>query len=103
MEHFDIVHHIGTQNEATLSNGRKVHRLERIYVKEMRAMIPVASYDNHFIFETKMPHMVSFMCTCGGPAIIVGNFVYEKDASPEGAMFVCLTHAQTGRHADGAQ
>lgn len=103
MENFNIIHNAGTPHTAQLPNGRFIHREDKLLVKEMRKFIQCAPYDNHFIYETKIPNMVSYMCTCGAPAVIIGSNQYKKDASPSetGELFVCFFHAALGKHADG--
>ena len=103
MENFNIIHHAGTPFEAQLPNGRIVHREEKLFIMEMKKFIMCAPYDNHFIYETKIPHLASFMCTCGAPAVIIGSNQYKQDASPTetGELFVCFFHAASGKHADG--
>lgn len=101
METFHIIQHHNTPHEATLKGGRKVYRQEKIYIEEENKWYPVAPYDNHFIYETKRMNFPAFLCTCGAIAVITDFRGYEKDASPQGKMFVCLNHATFGKHADG--
>lgn len=106
-----VIKHVGDLNEATLEDGTKVHRTDRIYF-EGHGLVLCASYDNHFCFDWKSKKIGAWtpVCTCGSPAGIVGYNAYREDASPTtqeqssipGEMIVCLTHAQTGRHADGS-
>lgn len=102
---FSIVHHRGSPNEATTLSGDKVFRTEKIFFLEMARFVACAPYDNHFVYDnpSKKSGMWTPMCTCGSPAVIVGYNAYKQDASPSenGEMIVCLSHAQTGKHADG--
>jgi hypothetical protein len=63
-------------------------------VPEIGAFVPVAPYDNHFVYETnvKQVGIPSYMCTCGAPAVVVNV------SDPKNRMFVCLFHLQNGRH-----
>ena len=103
METFSIIHHFSSPNEARLTNGRTIFREEKLLVKEMQKFVMCAPYDNHFIYEAKIPNMSSYMCTCGAPAVIIGSNQYKQDASPTdtGELFVCFFHASLGKHADG--
>lgn len=107
-----VVKHSGDLKEATiLDDGTKVYRQERLYF-EGHGLVMCAAYDNHFIFDNKSKKVGAWTpcCTCGSPAGIVGYDAYRQDASPTtsmestipGEMIVCLTHAQTGKHADGS-
>lgn len=106
-----VVKHVGDLNEATVDGKTKVYRQDRIYF-EGHGLVKCASYDNHFCFDYKSKKIGAWtpVCTCGSPAGIVGYNAYKQDASPTtsmestnpGEMIVCLSHAQTGRHADGS-
>ena len=72
--------------------------------------VKVAPYDNHFIY--RVPDHIEgwgMMCTCGGPAVLVGANVYFGQASPTvgeglspGELVVCMSHASDGIHMDGS-
>ena len=101
-----IIHHYGQVTEATLPNGKKIHKFEKLSVIEAGKkprMVQCAPYDNHFIYETEEKNMSHYMCTCGSPAVIVGYGAYTDDASPTptGELLVCYFHAQTGKHSSG--
>ena len=104
---FNIITHRGTLGDVTLRSGRKVGRVDGIYVPTHNATIKCAPYDNHFIYELigneRIIGAPPTMCTCGSMAMVVGHDAYKNDASPQGQMFVCLYHANTGKHADGGQ
>lgn len=96
---FVTVKYYNSPNKVTLDNGLTVTRAEKI------DGVICAPYDNHFIYEVPKRFKRSWfaMCTCGSPAVIVGSDVYKEDASPtkSGQMIVCLSHANTGKHATG--
>lgn len=105
-----IVRHTGDLKDATvLDDGTKVYRQERLYF-EGHGLVLCANYDQHFCFDYKTKKIGGWtpVCTCGSPAGIVGYNAYAKDASRTtsmestipGELIVCLTHAQTGFHAD---
>lgn len=99
-----IVRQVGTPKDFIDHNGKPVHRVEKIFVPEMKAFIPTAQYDNHTIFDSgsKKKGQSPYLCSCGSIAVIVGSSVYEQDASPSGAMFICWNHATYGKHSDGS-
>ncbi len=95
-------------------DGLKVERVEWIFFDDKidARLVKCAPYDNHFIYEDtsgKLNRWVQ-MCTCGGPAVLAGYKAYKRDASPTtsmdstrpGEMFVCYSHATTGKHAEGS-
>lgn len=99
-----IIKHLNTPTEAIDLNGIHVHREEKIYVRELEYFVPCAMYDNHFIYnsQSKKRGVSPFMCTCGSIAVVIGSNVYEGQASPSGAMFVCWHHATFNKHSDGS-
>jgi hypothetical protein len=102
---FNIIHHRGSPNEATTVDGAKIVRKPSLYFETYGFSVPCAPYEAHFTYIDPNPdHKVgrwSPMCTCGSPAGIVGLDAYKLDASPQGALVVCLMHAQMGKHSDG--
>lgn len=106
---FAVIKHRGQQNEAETLDGAKVYRKDRLilhsYEDEFPEGIQCASYDNHFLYLDPSHKIGRWnpMCTCGSPAVIVGYDAYSKDASKQGALIVCLSHAKVGRHGDGSQ
>lgn len=104
---FSIVHHLNSPNEAVTLSGDVVHREEKIFFLELKRFVMCAPYDNHFVYAnpSKKSGMWSPMCSCGSPAVIVGYNAYRQDSSrtDSGELIVCLTHAQTNRHADGSK
>jgi hypothetical protein len=101
---FTHLKHGGELKSVYTWKGAKVYRQEKLFVKEMERFIGCAPYDNHFIFENpdKQKGTSAFLCTCGGHAVAAGYESYKDDASMQGLMFVCYTHATTGKHLDGS-
>lgn len=101
---FAICHFHNSRNEAVTNDGRKIYRQEKIYVPEWKRYVMCAPYTVHFIFENKKKDYGAYQCTCGAAGVIVGSKAYAQDASPTetGELFVCIAHALTGKHADGA-
>lgn len=99
-----IVRQVGTPKNLIDLNGNPVNRVDKIFVPEMNYWVPVAMYDNQTIYDSgsKKKGQSPYLCSCGSIAVIIGSNVYKKDQSPSGALFVCLSHAQTGRHSDGS-
>ena len=99
-----IVRQVGTPKDFLDHNGNPVHRVDKIYVPEMKYWVPTAQYDNHTIFDSGSTKrgQSAYMCSCGSIAVVVGSLVYEQDQSASGAMFICWHHATFGKHADGA-
>lgn len=106
---FAVIRNRGTVNNAVTMDGANVRREERIILESYRDAfpegIPCASYDNHFVYldPSKKIGRWRIMCTCGSPAVITGYDAYKNSASPQGALIICMSHAQTGRHNDGSQ
>ena len=110
-----VVRLVGTPWKATLHDGTEVYRskndiIEIPFNNESAHRVKVAPYDNHFIYV--VPEKFEgwgMLCTCGGPAVLVGANVYKSDASPSsgeglisGEMVLCFYHAKDGRHADNS-
>jgi hypothetical protein len=106
-EIFNIIKYHNSPHSVVLQNGKTLYRKDKLYIKAERKSVPCAPYDNHFIFETKTINYPSFQCTCGSMAVVVGPRGYLQDSSlqEDGSggykMFVCYSHATTGKHADG--
>ena len=105
---FQIIRRAGEVNKAQLPDGTWVERSEKLFVPELGGFLPCASYDNHFIYEIpkKVAHLYPgswYMCTCGSMAVYAGLSGYVHDASPQGKMFLCFRHSNTGKHADGSK
>lgn len=104
------VRNINDLGEAETLDGYKVHRTDKIFIPKWGRFVVCTPYDNHFIYEdvSGKPNRWAHMCTCGYMAAVVGSKAYAQDASPatgggvKGEMFVCLAHAQHGKHADGS-
>lgn len=98
---FSIIKQKGDPNKATTLDGYEVYRQEKIFIPEMGGFVRCAPYSSHFVYldPTNKKGRWFAMCTCGSPAVIVGYDAYERDQSyNEGAMLVCLYHAQHGYH-----
>lgn len=102
---FSIIHFRGDRNSAVTDENKVVKRTDKFFVLEYKNFVPCAPYITHFLFEEKRKGYCSYQCTCGSPAVIVGHQQYKTDmaATPTGELFVCLFHAQTGRHKDGSE
>jgi hypothetical protein len=89
-------------NKAQLPNGTWVYRLEKMWIPEWGGFVPVAGYDNHFVYEVSDIHDKgsTLRCTCGSAAIVVGVSGYVGDASPQGKLIVCLLHSTSGSHSN---
>jgi hypothetical protein len=99
---FSIIRHRGIQNRGQLPDGTWVYGMDKIFVEEWGGFVSVAPYDSHFIY--KMPDSIlgsTYVCSCGSPSIVVGLSGYVHDASPQGKLFVCMEHSNTGRHLKG--
>jgi hypothetical protein len=87
---FNINQRVGTPKKVVLENGTVVERPEAIFVPEYMAMVRVAPYDDHFIYENPDTRegTPAYLCTCGNVAVI----------APPGPMglFVCLFDLNTG-------
>lgn len=97
-----IVKQVGKPKRFRNQAGQWVEAKDKIWVKEYSGFIPVTWYDNHSIYETGLTEVgtMPYLCTCGGPAVIIGPDLYTGKS--KGLMFICLIHAQTGKHADGS-
>ena len=100
---FNIIRYRGQPNKATTRFGLEVMRRQKLWSPLHERLIQCAPYDDHFIFEVpaRYKNEPAFQCTCGSVAVVTGMSGYEQDASPQGLMWVCLLHAQTGLHATG--
>lgn len=109
-KHITFIKHRGSPGEATLFDGSKVYRQKDIYVPSLKRNVETAPYDNHFVYVVPK-HIPGWglLCTCGGPAVYVGALAYEQHGSPTsggdgkypGELVVCMTHTESGKHADG--
>lgn len=102
---FHFVTHTGELKSVTTLWGWKAYRSENLFIPEEGRFVRCAGYDNHFVYlvPEKFKGTPSYLCTCGGFAVIVGYDVYRKDASKNsGGLMVCWHHATYGKHADGS-
>ena len=100
---FSIIKHRGDPDKAITVDGYTVAREEKVFIREFANFVACAPYDSHFVYldQSGIQGRWFAMCTCGSPAVIVGYDAYKRDASSnEGAMLVCLHHAQHGYHAN---
>ena len=106
ISNFNIIRHRGMLNKAQLPDGTWVERMDKIFVPEMGVFLPVVDDPDHFIYEIpkKLIHLYpgpAYKCTCGSIGVFFGPSGYSWGASPQGLMFGCLVHMQTGHHATG--
>jgi hypothetical protein len=103
---FSVIRKRNSLNEVELEDGTKIVRKPFFWIPEYGGLVESAPYDNHFIFENdvKKKNFISFQCTCGGMAVVVGNKAYANDMSStkSGLLLVCYIHQNTGKHADGS-
>jgi hypothetical protein len=83
--------------------GKTFEKQEYVYVHSF-GLIKCVDYGNHFVFKDDRHKGWILFCSCGGPSIILNhdNLTYGMTVN-KGAFLACLSHAQTGRHADGSQ
>ena len=86
------IRHYGEPKKATTLKGTVITRQDKLFVVEWGAFVPCAPYDDHFIYATSEQDSSAYLCTCGSPAVVI------KPEDPKARMFVCLAHAQTGKH-----
>lgn len=87
-----VIKHYGEPQEARTLKGKQVTRQDSLFVIEWGAFVPCAPYDDHFIYASREVGESAYMCTCGSPAVVA----HPHD--PKRRMFVCLAHAQSGKH-----
>jgi hypothetical protein len=98
---FSVIKHRGDPKSATTLDGHRVEKVDKVYIPEWKAWVRCADYHGeHFVYldpEAYKGHKGRWfaMCTCGGPAVIIGETVYKTS----GGMLACMLHAQYGRHA----
>jgi len=102
---YQIIRHRGKPTEGYLPDGTKVYAQDKIYFIEVSRFVPVAPYDEHFIYEvTDVTNKgARWRCTCGSSAVCAGYSGYKDAASQQGLLFVCLQHANTGLHFGGSK
>ena len=98
-----VIHNYGRPVRAKLLNGDIIERQDHIYVPSYNLVLPALDYDNHFVYYDGTHIGSTLMCTCGGVSASFGYEAYKKYCSYMGAQVLgCVTHLQTGRHADGS-
>jgi hypothetical protein len=101
---YQIIRHRGTPREGILPDGFKVYAKDKFWMDEYNAFIPVAPYDEHFIYEVPERYVGSTLrCSCGSFSCVVGLSGYVLDASPQGKLIVCHYHATHGVHMGGSK
>lgn len=99
---FNIIKHRGDPTHAVTLDNHKVEKTDKVFIPEMGAFVRCMDYHGeHFVYldpECYPPHNRQgrwfAMCTCGSPAVIVGQDAYKT----EGGFLACYFHAQFGRH-----
>ena len=100
---FSVIKQRGDPDKAVTLDGYTVIREEKVFIPEYQDFIRCAPYSSHFVYLDPSGIEGKWFagCTCGSPAVITGYSGYKQDASSnEGAMLVCLYHAQRGYHAN---
>lgn len=102
---FSIVRSVDSANSATLSDGTKVHRVDKIFIREWSRFVTCSPDDVHFIYEVP-PKKKGYWfagCSCGSPAVIVGSNAYAQygSSTDTGEMVICYHFVMYGKHSDG--
>ena len=100
---FSTIKQYGDPHKAVTLDGYTVVRKEKVFIPDYNNYIACAPYSSHFVYldQSGIPGRWFAMCSCGSPAVITGYSAYKQDVSSnEGAMLVCLYHAQHGYHAN---
>jgi hypothetical protein len=102
---FQIIRHRGIQNRGQLADRTWVYGQDKFFIQEWGRFVPVAPYDDHFIYEVTnvKDKGSSFRCSCGSVAVISGYSAYLNDASQQGLLILCHVHASTGVHLGGSK
>ena len=83
--------------------GERFDREGTIFVPSEKAWFETIDTDNHFVYRQGKRSGSSLMCTCGGSAGIFQYDAYMKFSSVNrGRIIACITHMNTGKHADGS-
>jgi hypothetical protein len=84
--------------------GETIEREDVIFVPSERGHFRTIDTQDHFVYRRKHGTVGStLMCTCGSIAGIFGFEAYSQFQSTNmGRLICCVTHMNTGRHADGA-
>lgn len=84
-------------------DGERIERAEEVFVPTEKAWFYTIDTDNHFVYRQTRKAGSSLMCTCGGTAGIFQYDAYMQFSSVNrGRIIACITHMNTGRHADGS-
>lgn len=116
---FNIIKHRGDPTEAETASGHTVEKQTYVYFRDPQGeyqYVRCAQYHNeHFIyvdpvFNEDGPQARGrwfAMCTCGSPAVLVGEDIGGAVFDPEGKLLVCQEHTRTllqtgiGQHQTG--
>jgi len=97
-----VIRVYGTAKVAHL-DGERIEREDIIFVDSEKAWFYTIDTDNHFVFRQGRRRGSTLMCTCGGSAGIFMYDAYMKYSSTNrGRIIACITHMNTGLHADGS-
>jgi len=101
---FSVIRHRGDPKSAVTLDGYTVAKQDKVWIPEWNSWVRCADYHmEHFVYLDPTAHLTNkrgrwfSMCTCGSPAVIVGEDVYGTD----GGMLVCYFHAAFGKHTTG--
>lgn len=98
---FSIIRHRGTPDRGQLPNGEWVYKRTKIWVElpNYQGLVPVAPYDDHFIYEMPKGHLgPMYRCSCGATAVVAGYSAYKDSGSEQGLLWVCSAHSNNGTH-----
>lgn len=102
MPSLTVIRHYGRPHEATLPNGKKVYRQDRLFVQSHQEMYDCQDYDNHFIYSNPDALGSTLLCTCGSVAVVSGYEGYKEFESYHGQVLMCLWYLQYRSHSDGS-
>ena len=95
--------HVHGRARVAYPDGNRVEREESIFVKSEPGWFYTIDTDNHFVYRQTHKPGSTLMCTCGGTAGIFNYEAYRKFSSVNrGRIIACVTHVNTGKHADGS-
>jgi hypothetical protein len=100
---FEIIRHRGQPREGYLPDGTKVYARDKLWFEGK--FVPVAPYDDHFIYEVEdvTNKGSTWRCSCGSFAVCSGYSAYKDAASQQGLLILCHVHATTGAHLGGSK
>lgn len=85
--------------------GQTIEREDIIFVPSERGWFKTIETYDHFVYRrTRGTTGSTLMCSCGSIAGIFGWEAYRQFGLPNmGRIICCVTHMQTGFHADGSK